>query len=86
MADQTVAEKLLIKPGSSLWNSHPARRELLGTLPAGVSDASDPAAASTAIVVADDASSVRDRFAADGAALRGSGNLRVRGRRSGSGS
>jgi len=75
MADKTVAAKLLIKPGSTLWVSDEGRRGLLGPLPDGFEPVGDPAKASTSIVIADDAASVRDRFATDGAALLGSGNL-----------
>lgn len=77
MADKTVAEKLLIKPGSTVWISDDTRRGLLGPLPAGVESTGDPAVASTAIVIADDAASVRRRFATDGSALLDSGNLWV---------
>jgi hypothetical protein len=77
MADKTVADKLLIKPGTSLWVSDDERRALLGPLPSGVEATSDPSKASTSIVFADDATSVRERFATDAEALAGSGNLWV---------
>lgn len=77
MADKTVADKLLIKPGTSLWVSDEARRSLLGPTPDGVDLTSDPSQASTAIVFADDAASVRRRFATDGTALLASGNVWV---------
>ena len=77
MADKSVADKLLIKPGSTLWVSDATRGDLLGPLPDGVAPTSDPAKASTSIVIADDADSVRRRFATDGRALLGSGNLWV---------
>lgn len=77
MADKTVADKLLIKPGTSLWVSDEARRSLLGPTPDGVDVTSDPSQASTAIVFADDAASVRRRFATDGTALLASGNVWV---------
>jgi hypothetical protein len=77
MADKSVAEKLLIKPGTSLWVSDERRRGLLGPTPDGVSVSGDPSKASTAIVIADDAASVRTQFATSGTALLGSGNLWV---------
>ena len=77
MADKTIADKLLIKSGSTLWISDDARLGLLGPLPAGVAATSDPAKASTSIVIADDAASVRRRFATDGTTLLGSPNLWV---------
>jgi hypothetical protein len=77
MADKTVADKLLIKPGTSLWVSDEARRSLLGPTPDGVDLTSDPSQASTAIVIAEDAASVRRQFATDGTALLGSGNVWV---------
>jgi len=77
MADKTVADKLLIKPGSTLWLSDEGRRDLLGPLPDGIGSTSDPSKASTSIVIAEDAESVRRRFATDGMALLASPNLWV---------
>jgi hypothetical protein len=77
VTEKTVADKLLIKPGTSLWLSDEARRGLLGPTPDGVELTSDPTTASTAIVFADDSASVRRRFATDGTALLGSGSLWV---------
>ena len=77
MADKSVAAKLLIKPGTSLWISDDDRRPLLGPMPDGIETSSDPSKASTAIVVADDAASVQREFATSGTALLGSGNLWV---------
>jgi hypothetical protein len=77
MAEKTVAEKLLIKPGSSVWVSDEARRGLLGALPDGVSAASAPSAATTAIVFADDGATVRRRFVTDGDALARAATLWV---------
>lgn len=39
MAAKTTADKLLIKPGTTVWVSDPARLSLLGSLPAGASTA-----------------------------------------------
>ena len=77
MADKTVADKLLIKPGTTLWISDQGRSDLLGPLPVGVEPTSDPSTASTSIVIADDRDSIRRRLATDGTALLGSGNLWV---------
>ena len=73
MADKTVADKLLIKPGASVWVSDEGRRSLIGPTPDGVDVSSDPSTASTAIVVADDAASVRKQFATNATALLGIG-------------
>lgn len=59
MSTKTVAEKLLVKPGTSVWVSHPDRRELLDPLPADVQSVDGPAEAAVAVVFADDAASVR---------------------------
>jgi hypothetical protein len=77
MADKSVADKLLIKPGTTLWISDQARTHLLGPLPDGVATTSDPSTASTSIVIADDGESARRLFATDGTALLGSGNVWV---------
>jgi len=77
MPDKSVADKLLIKPGSTLWISDEGRRDLLGPLPDGVEPTADPSKASTSIVIADDGESVRRRFATDGTALLASDNLWV---------
>jgi hypothetical protein len=56
---KTVADKLLIKPGTSVWSSDAGRLGLLGPLPDGVSIANGPGSATTAVVFAPDAESVR---------------------------
>ena len=58
-AAKTTADKLLIKPGSTVWSSHDDRLSLIGPLPSGVSVASGLDTATTAIVFADDAASIR---------------------------
>ncbi|PZF81483.1 hypothetical protein [Jiangella anatolica] len=60
MSTKTVAEKLLIKPGASVWLSHPDRRGLLDPLPADVRMVATPAGAGVAVVFADHAASVRE--------------------------
>ena len=57
---KTVAEKLLIKPDTTVWSSDAARLELVGPLPAGVRRVDAPGQARTALVFADDAASVRE--------------------------
>jgi hypothetical protein len=63
MAARSVAEKLLIKPDTTLWSSDDARLELLEPLPAGVRRVDAPEQATTALVFADDAASLRDLLA-----------------------
>ena len=58
MASKTTADKLLIKPGSTVWSSHQDRLGLIGPLPDGVTIADGLDAATTAIVFADDAASI----------------------------
>jgi hypothetical protein len=64
---KTVAEKLLIKPGATVWASDPARLALIDPLPDGVRESSDLSDADTALVFADDAASLRATLAAQGA-------------------
>lgn len=59
MSVKTVASKLLIEPGTSLWTSHPERVELVGPLPDGVELPGTIAGATAALVFADDAGSLR---------------------------
>jgi hypothetical protein len=63
MAARSVAEKLLIKPDTTLWSSDDARLELVEPLPAGVRRVDAPEQATTALVFADDAASLRDLLA-----------------------
>jgi len=57
---KSVAAKLLIRPASTLWLSHPSRIDLIGPLPEDVRQVDDPAQATTAVVFADDARSLRE--------------------------
>jgi hypothetical protein len=59
MSARTVADKLRIAPGMSLWASHPDRVGLIGPLPEGVRVVDGPAGAGAALVFADDAASLR---------------------------
>jgi hypothetical protein len=63
MSTRTVADKLLIKPNTTLWSSHPSRLELLEPLPMGVRQVDGPEQARTALVFADDAASLRELVA-----------------------
>jgi hypothetical protein len=64
MSTRSVAEKLRIKPNATLWSSHPLRLELVKPLPTGVRRVDAPEQATTALVFADDAASLRDLLAA----------------------
>src|ERR1700758_5505242 len=57
---KSVAEKLLIKPNTTLWASHADRLALVGPLPDGVDAVGSPDEATTAIVFADSAADVRE--------------------------
>jgi hypothetical protein len=63
MSTKTVADKLLIKPATTLWVSHADRIELIGPLPAEVQLVDGPAQATTALVFVDDAEAVRATLA-----------------------
>jgi hypothetical protein len=56
---KTIAEKLQIKPNSTVWLSHPAHLPLLTPMPDGVREVDTMATASTAVLFADDAASAR---------------------------
>jgi hypothetical protein len=58
MSPKSVAEKLLIKPGTTLWSSDPARLDLVEPLPDGVRTVDAIADATTAVVFADNANSL----------------------------
>jgi len=57
---KTIAEKLLIKPNSTVWLSHPAHLPLLTPMPDGVRETADPATAGAAIVFVEDAAGARE--------------------------
>jgi len=69
VSPRSIAEKLLIKPGVSVWVSPEPRRALMGPLPDGVRSAGRPDDASIAIVFADDAAGLRQVLDAHRAAL-----------------
>jgi hypothetical protein len=63
MPAKTVAEKLLVKPNTTLWSSHPDRVALVGPLPAAVETVATPSGATTALVFADSAAAAREVLA-----------------------
>ena len=59
---KTIAEKLLIKPNTTVWLSDPANLTLLTPMPVGVREVGTLATASTAVLFADSAASVRKQL------------------------
>jgi hypothetical protein len=59
MSTKSIAEKLLIKPNTTIWLSQAAHRERIEPLPEGVRLVEQLGQATIALVFADDASSVR---------------------------
>ncbi|OJF10639.1 hypothetical protein [Couchioplanes caeruleus] len=66
----TIAEKLLIRPHSTVWLSHPAHLPLLTPMPEGVREVDTPSTASAAVIFADDTASVRKLVAEHAEELR----------------
>ena len=60
MSTKTVAEKLLIKPQSTLWLLPSEQRDLIEPLPEGVQIVDELGAATTALMFAANAASVRE--------------------------
>ena len=58
----TIAEKLLIKPNSTIWLNEPAHLSLLAPMPAGVRESGMLATAGTAVLFAHDTASVRSQL------------------------
>jgi hypothetical protein len=56
---KTIAEKLLIKPNTTVWLSDPANLSLLTPMPDGVRETDKLATASTGILFVEDAASAR---------------------------
>ena len=69
MSTRSIAEKLLIKPGSTVWSSDPERLGLIGPLPEHVRPVQAPEEATTALFFADDAASLRTTLATHGKQL-----------------
>ena len=68
MATKTVADKLLIKPGTTVWCSDASRLDLLDPLPEDARRVDAPAEATVAVVFAEDAAAVHGALAAHGQA------------------
>ena len=60
---KTLAEKLQIKPHTTVWVSDPAHITLLTPMPEGVRESDQIATASTAVIFADSATSARELMA-----------------------
>lgn len=59
MGTKSIAEKLLIKPNTTVWSSHAAHLDLVEPLPDSVRRADGPEQATTALIFAEDARSLR---------------------------
>jgi hypothetical protein len=57
---KSVADKLLIKPGTTVWSSHAERLNLIEGLPESATVVAGPEDAATVVVFADDANALRD--------------------------
>ena len=66
---KTIAEKLQIKPNTTVWVSDPAHTALLTPMPEGVRETDKPATASTAVIFVEDAASARKVLAEHAADL-----------------
>jgi hypothetical protein len=75
MGPKSTAEKLLIRPDSTVWSSHGERLELVEPLPHGVRVVSAPDEATTALVFGDDAEALREIVATYGGLLAQPENL-----------
>jgi hypothetical protein len=64
MSSKSVADKLLIKPDTTVWSSDPSHLDLVGPLPEGVRPVGGPGQATTALVFAQDAGALRAILAA----------------------
>jgi hypothetical protein len=60
MSTKSQAEKLLIKPNTTVWSSHASHLDLIQPLPEKVRHVDRLEQATTALVFADDAGSLRD--------------------------
>lgn len=64
MSTKSVAGKLLIKPATTVWLSHPEHVELIEPLPSGARVVDAPKEARTALLFGEDAESLRKLVAA----------------------
>lgn len=60
MSTKSLAEKLLIKPNTTVWSSHATHLDLIQPLPENVRHVERLEQATTALVFADDAGALRD--------------------------
>ena len=60
MSTKSIAGKLLIKPNTTVWSSHTSHLNLIEPLPESVQHVERPEQATTALLFADDARSLRD--------------------------
>jgi hypothetical protein len=60
MSTKSLAEKLLIKPNTTVWSSHATRLDLIQPLPENVRSVDRLEQATTVLVFADDAGALRD--------------------------
>jgi hypothetical protein len=77
MRPKTVAQKLLIRSGATIWSSHADRLALLGALPEDVRLVSRPQGAQVALVFTDDEPSLRATLDQQQAALHAASTLWV---------
>jgi hypothetical protein len=77
MTTKTVADKLLVKADTTVWISSPEHLAGLGPLPAGATVVDDLDAATTAVLFADDAESLRSVLARHAGSLAAPANLWV---------
>jgi hypothetical protein len=72
---KTVAEKLLIRPNTTLWASHPDRLDLISPLPEGVQTVEAMSQATTGLIFADDSSSLQAILASHNGDLTRAGTI-----------
>jgi hypothetical protein len=70
MTTKTIASKLLIKPNTTVWSSHPEHLNLIGELPDGARAVSDLEGAATALFFTDSLASLRETVAVYGDRLK----------------
>ncbi len=66
MTTKTIAEKLIIKPNTTVWSLPASHLDRIGQLPTGVEVAADLDDATTALIFAADEGTLRDMLAAHG--------------------
>ena len=70
MTTKTTASKLLIKPNTTVWTSHPEHLVLIGDLPEGARAVGDLDGATTALFFTDSLASLRESLASCGDRLQ----------------